>query len=761
LWREACVRSAGFPARYLLAFCDSELAPAADNRGGPAGSAAVYAAAYTAAAERLPGIVAGIAKDRLFREAVLWQNPGLTVNCLEKISAAAPRNVKGRLRELAVAAYLQRYCLKNDTIGFFGPVAWASLSTTSDELVVCPGDTLLSERTTYFEVWAVNEVARVLAERGEVSGWLRPQRNSGVLLSGHQLYRPRRKPVVLSPAQLRMLKRCDGQRTVSELLAGPDADGLALLGGLRDLGAVSIDLAVPVQAWPERWLHEQIGTVGDDRARTAALRPLEEMVAARDRVAIAAGDPDKLRQAMVELAQTFERVTGKPSARRAGSLYAGRTLVYEDTVRDVTVRLGRQVTGALARPLGLVLDSARWLVAEIAGQYQAQFLGLLDRECHCSGTGQVPLLRLLAMAAPDLAPAPGSRHSDITARVVREFQDRWKRVLETPGDGGSGDPASSHSFSSADIEQRADTLFPPRPFPWSLASQHSPDIMIAASSAEAMSRGEFMLVLGEVHLASNTLESRCFVEQHPDQDRLLTAVTADQRGRRVVLIPGRDSPALTSRLTPPTALLSPEYTYLTAGDEVIIPPARSDVIPAASMLVEREGEDLAVRCMSSEVRLPLLEVIGDLMSGVVANAFSPVAPAPHQPRITIDRLVLSRESWVLPIAGAQWVFARDEATRYALARDWRAEHGLPERIFYRVPVEDKPMAADFRSLTMVNLLAKGVRHSKDSGFTSFSATEMLPDTGQLWLCDANGERYTSELRMVLVAETSRPHPPSR
>jgi hypothetical protein len=139
------------------------------------------------------------------------------------------------------------------------------------------------------------------------------------------------------------------------------------------------------------------------------------------------------------------------------------------------------------------------------------------------------------------------------------------------------------------------------------------------------------------------------------------------------------------------------------------------------------------------------------MTGVVANAFSPVAPARHQPRITIDRLVLSRESWVLPIADAQWVFARDEASRYALARDWRAEHGLPERIFYRVPVEDKPMAADFRSLAMVNLLAKSVRNSKDSGFTSFSATEMLPDTGQLWLCDASGERYTSELRMVLVA----------
>lgn len=745
LWREAGVRSAGFPARRVLVLCDDDLANAADRYHRSADAGPAYAAAYRAAIERLPGIVADTAKDSLFRESVLWQNPDMVVNCLDKITAAPARAHKSRERELAVTAHLQRYCLKNDTIGFFGPVGWASLTTGSNDLVVAPGSTLLAERTTYFEVWAIDQVARVIAERGHASGWLRPRRNPSVLLVRNHLHRPRRKPVVLSGGQVRMLMRCDGQLTVSELLATQEPDAPALLAGLTELGAINIDLAVPVQARPEQWLRQEIEGIGDAEARAAALRPLDEVVAARDAVATAAGDPDKLQQAMLTLTQTFERVTGVPPTRRPGDTYAGRTLVYEDAVRDVEVRLGQEVTGALARPLGLVLDSARWLVAEITDQYRTLFRQLLDRECRRAGTDRMPLLSLLAMATPDLLPSAGTRLTEIAAGTLRDFQERWQRVLHIPRD-----RVPRHSVSAADIAERAAALFPARPVAWSCASQYSPDIMIAAASVVALSRGEFLLVLGELHLATNTLESRCLVEQHPDPARLLAAVTADHRRGRIVAIPARDLPVVTSRVSPPTALLSPEYTYWTGGNEAVIPPESSPVIPAASMLVGRNGEELVVRCASSGAEFAFFEVIGDIMTGVVGPAFSPIAPCPHQPRITIDRLVLHREAWTFSIADACWAFVQEEASRYALACQWRTEHQLPERIFYKVPVEEKPMAVDFRSLTMVNLLAKSVRKSKDAGFASFSATEMLPDIDQLWLPDAAGERYTCELRMVLT-----------
>ncbi len=42
-------------------------------------------------------------------------------------------------------------------------------------LVVAPGDQLIARRTTYFEVWAIDKVAAVIARQGRVLGWLRPQ----------------------------------------------------------------------------------------------------------------------------------------------------------------------------------------------------------------------------------------------------------------------------------------------------------------------------------------------------------------------------------------------------------------------------------------------------------------------------------------------------------------------------------------------------------------------------------------------------------
>jgi hypothetical protein len=753
LWRDVCVRSAGFPVRRVLALCDADLADAADEYSRSADTASAdtaaavtYQSAYQAAVARLPGIFADFAREPRFREAVIWQNLNMAENCLDRLTAQSRRNRKGRQRENAVTSYVQRYCLKNDSIGFFGPVGWACLTDEDDEAAVIPGGQLVARRTTYFETWAIDQIARVLAERDDVSRWLRPRRDPSTLLAGNRVHSLRRRPAALSPEQLRMLMRCDGRRTVSELLASPEPDPRTVLDGLRDLGAVRIDLAVPVQTWPERWLRRHLEGIGDPAVRAEALRPLDDVVAARDAVAAATGDPDALRAAMSALAQTFERVTGRPPTRRPGETYAARTLVYEDTVRDLEVRLGNTMIKALAEPLGLMLDSARWLVTDITERYRALFLRLFDGECTRTGTGQVPLYRLLMLAASEIS-APSARGlTKVVSQALPEFQKRWQAVLQTPQDG-----RPRHSARCADIAERVGALFPARPVSWSCASQYSPDIMIAATSADALGQGNFLLVLGELHLAVNTLESRCAVEQHADPARLLDMVAADHGARRIVAVPDRNSPFVTTRVTPPTALLSPGFTYLANENGSFEPPESAQVLPAGGMSVRRDGEDLVVRSGASGRAFSFLELIGDLMTAVVANAFRPMAPAPHQPRVTIDKLVFSREAWTFSVSDSPWVLVKDEAQRYALARQWRTANRLPERIFYKVPSEDKPVAADFRSLPLVNLLARNVRHSRDAGFDTFGVTEMLPDIDRLWLPDAADERYTCELRFVATS----------
>jgi hypothetical protein len=130
----------------------------------------------------------------------------------------------------------------------------------------------------------------------------------------------------------------------------------------------------------------------------------------------------------------------------------------------------------------------------------------------------------------------------------------------------------------------------------------------------------------------------------------------------------------------------------------------------------------------------------------------------HRPRITIDQFVLSREQWVFQVADSGWAFAKDEQDRYCQARRWRQDHQLPERVFYRVPVELKPTAADFRSIVLVNLLAKHIRQTHAAGHTEYTVTEMLPDLGQLWLTDRHGQHYSSELRFVAYDSMTEDHP---
>jgi len=116
--------------------------------------------------------------------------------------------------------------------------------------------------------------------------------------------------------------------------------------------------------------------------------------------------------------------------------------------------------------------------------------------------------------------------------------------------------------------------------------------------------------------------------------------------------------------------------------------------------------------------------------------------------------VLSRESWTFPAGELDWAATKDERRRYLLARRWRSAHGLPERGFVRVPVEQKPMAVDFRSLPLVNLLAKSIRRTAEAGSGPVTISEMLPDLDRLWLRDGEGRTYTAEFRFVAIDGTS-------
>ena len=110
LWRDFAVRSSGFPVEGLEAFGAGE-----DAR------------------------LAAVARDPAFREAVAWQSRESLARAVDKLGAGAPGSPSRRRRWTdVVASYWQRYCSKNDTIGFFGPLAWGSFGEATDACARAP-----------------------------------------------------------------------------------------------------------------------------------------------------------------------------------------------------------------------------------------------------------------------------------------------------------------------------------------------------------------------------------------------------------------------------------------------------------------------------------------------------------------------------------------------------------------------------------------------------------------------------------------------
>ena len=57
--------------------------------------------------------------------------------------------------------------MKNDTVGFFGPVGWARLTSQGEAVTTLPGPDKVGARTVYFESWGIKSLAEKIAENKE------------------------------------------------------------------------------------------------------------------------------------------------------------------------------------------------------------------------------------------------------------------------------------------------------------------------------------------------------------------------------------------------------------------------------------------------------------------------------------------------------------------------------------------------------------------------------------------------------------------
>lgn len=729
LWRDVELRSAGFPAAWIEGLADEALAR-----------------------RRLREL----ARDPAFREAVTWQNRraihGSIASLLRRPEADA--SSKARRDELLVASYAQRYGCKNERAGFFGASAPARLVERGPALAMRPGGRLIARRATYLEPWAIDALADRLAEDPELRPELAPRRMPSIRLDGAALIDPAGRRVPLPPEAAALLAACDGEtpaRRIAERLVAAPGLGLGaaeevyeLLDELAAERAAIWTLEVPtVGGPPERLLRAALERLAPSPARDRGLAALGELERARDAVAAAAGSAERVDEALEALERTFVALTGQDAVRSAGETYAGRTLAGEDCVRDVDVELGPAVVERLAGPLKLVLHGARWYTHEIARRYRAAF-GALYRELRAGGPAAVDYPRF-HLRLPELFPGGGAEGSagspagSIVGQVVAELHARWREVLGLAG-------------GERRVERTAAALRPavlrafaaPRPG-WPAARHHSPDVLIAAAGADAVNRGDYLIVLGELHAGMCSLLVPAVPNAEGDPD-------APFRLRDLDL--GLD---LGQGLGPPC--VAPvwsrrrsriDYYSRSPHDlDVEVAAARSwrpraQVLALADLVIEEAGGALVVRTRDGRIAFDAIAFHEHHLLAASFSEFGLLGGA-HVPRVTVDGVVLARERWALPASELAFARAPDPAARFAAARAWARSAGLPRRVFLKTSGEAKPLFLDLASPPLVELAARMVRQAE-----AVTISEMLPDLDELWLADADGRRYTSELRIVAV-----------
>ncbi|MGM1058437.1 amino acid adenylation domain-containing protein [Saccharothrix sp. Mg75] len=731
-----------------IAEVDGALAVAAATAARHEALMADYAVRFEEGRRAATDVLRVVSGDPKFREAVAWQNPRALRTAVDALHRALggdrppTRNVDYRRWEHTVVSYLQRYCAKNDTIGFFGPVGWARVEDDAPAaLTARPGPRLVDSRTTYLENWAVQQLAEALTTDA-VRPWAVPRRMPFVDVVGDTVHVPMTGPVRLPPPDAAVLAACDGvtgAHAIAARLGRPERDVLDTLERLRRAKRIAWTLEVPPEALvPQDSLREQVAAIGDDAARATAEAALAEVERGRAEVAASVGDPDRLVDAITALQETFTGITGAAAVRRPGLFYAGRTVVHEECRRDLDVTLSPALLETLWSPLSLVLEAARWFTGAGAALYGKALREVYRERVAATGSDRVPLADFWLWANDTIF----RLDERLVERLVRALQQRWARALGGPAGG-------------REVHHRADDVrdavlaafAAPRPG-WRGAVQHSPDVLIAARDAQAVRDGDYRWVLGEVHPGVNTARSALFVSQHPDPEQLRTAMARDLGGPRVVLATTREEGGTPQRLA--DALVLPRDLKIVFGHDAC-GPGLAGAVPVGACEVVEVGGRLLARSRDGRVDHDLVELLNEQVMAQLVQHFRLLPAGGHTPRVSVDRLVVAREGWRLPAGRSAFAFAADEGTRFLRAQAWRREHGMPRFVFVKSPVEHKPFYVDLESRPSVELFAHAVRAlDREKPGAPMGVGEMLPGPDQLWLTDAHGARHTAEFRVVAV-----------
>jgi hypothetical protein len=672
--------------------------------------------------EAIRDIYAG---DPWLAEAIYISNPDLYERSFHRFVEGRETR---RAQERRLALYLHRFCAKNETASFFGPMNYGRFhGEHSDPVRVVKTGRKLSRRKAFYSFWMVEALAETIAADPALADSL-PVRLHPLLVL-EEGARPRaqfgRQRLALPPRAVAACRAVANCRTLGDLRATVDDPALIdkLLGRL-----ILADLRVPSTVFdPMSALEDAVRALAENAG--AAERWLPVIAEFRERLdaIMQAGLEDRVRLTRA-VEERFEALTRQPPRRSSGQTYADRTLTYEECTGSLaefsfnprfteTLMDRMQPTLALLSAFGHAcheddLEAARSAFGQLAGK-----------------RGQMPYLEFAAgverLQHDGALDGIGGRRAAFLEGLERLVADR----VGTDG---------VVRLSAADIGTlgRYDT---------GRAVHTSPDIMLMAPDTAALAAGDYTIVMGEVHQFLASWGSQFLFHDDPAGARARVA-------ERIGGLEGYEGLATVLNARRHKGLINDGFpgTFIEltgfAGEG-------TDRVAIRDLVVapDETGQKLDLVHAPDGRKLRLYHA-GDDKLHLWAFAVPPVAAPPvrlpdHTPRIMVGDVVFQRARW--QVAYDALPLGPDPADEYDMMRALRvafAQRGIPRRSFVRVPGEKKPMFLDLDNVNACASVLKALAPGQE-----LTVAEMLPDLDGLWLRDQAG-RYCVELRGTLVRQ---------
>ena len=665
-------------------------------------------------------------------EALFLSNPESLERVAKLDGADLVRlNVRTRQRLRLAWLYLQRFCAKNETCSFFGPIAWGSVDAASPAALQLgkadPRAEWLLERRVSIEHWVVDRLCQAVNRTPSLSDVLPLRPDPRCDLDGDVLRYPLGKQVKLSADAAKFMQMALDRTSDARLHAAKP--GAARLIRARVINA-ELSIA-PGTEQPLALIQNALRPMIGCRPSATRLSHLAYQLDAM-RAGFEKGDYVQRRKLLGQMIQTLS-AEGVETQRPRGETYSGRFPVYEDCARNLKLSIGEPLVQVVEDAVIPVMQMFRVVAQCVAARLHSHYeevLATLPRDAD----GVTDFVQFLhATRASD---AEDARRA-ITVEMRAVLGAAW---VDLAGENAEQTELEKHHLDKVASKMRDSTSGNMR-FAGVLGiGIVSPDLMLAAPSVAAIREGDFRIVVGEVHpCVLNALHPAAlpFLDRRPEA---LCHANA-------LLAPGRILVAATSRDYQRSQVLWPVVPNLW---EVVlpgglsrcpidrqIPAGRGRVIRDRNMIrfVDRQTsrtEDI-VTVLSSDLHRVMSAVADDVLGGSVPQ------------RLVYRNVYVKRRSWTIDACELPSASHPAESfTDYLVLRRWAIARDLPRRVFFRTDAEPKPVYVDWENPLAVDMFAKMARQAQ-----RIRISEMSPGPQELWLTD-NSRRYCSELRMSVV-----------